>query len=280
MDKYKDIINKQINLPSPPVVIQKLQQCMTESDVGSHELAHIIETDQSFTARILRLVNSPFYGFAGKIVSVDEAIAMLGLNTIHQLLLATSLLNTIKVENKALDLNQFWLHSFGVGVVAKHLLSKRDKEMQNQGFLGGILHDIGRLIFVRLDPALFIKFYSADTTVVDLQTEKEFFGIDHEKLGEILARKWNFPEGISLAIAYHHSPQNIDKHKLLVSAVNIANILCHALAIGYSGNYYVADFSKEAWETLGLSMTELETILRRSLVEIEKSSNMLSELSR
>jgi HD-like signal output (HDOD) protein len=124
-----------------------------------------------------------------------------------------------------------------------------------------------------------MRFYTANASAIDLQAEKKYFGIDHEKLGEILAKKWNFPESISTTIAYHHSPLEALKHQVLVAAVNIANMLAHALAIGKSGNYYVSAFYPETWRVLELSMDELETVLKRSLNEIDKSRSMLSELS-
>jgi HD-like signal output (HDOD) protein len=277
MQNYETIFSKQLNLPSPPIVIQKLQSCIGQ-DVGNHELAQIIETDQAFTARILRLVNSPFYGFAGKIVSVEEAITMLGLNTIHQLLLTTSLLNTIKIENRALDLNSFWIHSFGVGVIAKRMLYKCAKDIQNEGFMGGILHDIGRLIFVKLDPAKFIDFYTRQNWSIDLALEKSHWEIDHQKLGEILAQKWNFPSSISTVIANHHTPDETTEYSLLVSAVHIADVLCHGLDIGNSGSFYVSYYSPQAWQNLGLSMSELENVLEKSLDEIDNSKHMLGDL--
>lgn len=277
MQTYKSIFEKQVNLPSPPIVIQKLQSCMAQ-DAGNYELAQIIETDQAFTARILRLVNSPFYGFAGRIVSVEEAITMLGLNTIHQLLLTTSLLNTIKIDSRALDLNKFWAHSFGAGVIAKRLLFKRRKDIQNEGFLGGILHDIGRLIFVRINPTQFVKLFSRQSKPIDLCEEEKHWQIDHQKLGEILAQKWNFPSSISTAIAYHHTPDKATENKLLVSAVHVADVLCHALAVGDSGNFFVFNYSQEAWLILELTMAELEAVLQRSLDEIENSKHLLGDL--
>lgn len=277
MQNYDTIFDKHLNLPSPPIVIQKLQSCISQ-DAGNRELAQIIETDQAFTARILKLVNSPFYGFAGRIVSVEEAITMLGMNTIHQLLLTTSLLNTIKIDNRALDLNNFWIHSFGVGVIAKRMLFKRNKEIQNEGFMGGILHDIGRLIFVKMDPAKFIDFYTHQNMVIALEAEKKYWQIDHQKLGEILANKWNFPPSISTTIAFHHTPDEAPEHKLLVSAVHIADVLCHALAIGDSGNFYVSNYSPQAWLNLELPIDDLEKVLNNSLDEIENSKHMLRDL--
>lgn len=278
METYQTFLTKQVNLPSPPVIIQKLQSCIAEQDIGNYELAQIIETDQAFTARILRLVNSPFYGFAGKIVSVEEAITMLGLNTVHQLLLTTSLLNNVLVQDKAVNLNEFWLHSFGVGVLAKNLLRKMNKDAQNEAFMGGILHDIGRLIFIKMDPNRFMSFYAESGRVTDLDAEADFFGIDHQKLGVVLAEKWNFPESISTAIAYHHQPDQIDRHVLLASAVHIADVLCHALDIGNSCSPYVHKFSPAAWHKLELGSIELEAIIRRALDEIDDSRHLMGEL--
>ncbi len=274
------ILDRQLNLPSPPIVVQKLNECMSDSNVPYHELANIIETDQAFTAKILRLVNSPFYGFAGKITSVEEAITMLGMNTIHQLLLTTSMLNSIKVQNKALDLNQFWLHSFGVGVIAKNLLSKQKSEIRNEGFLGGILHDIGRLIFVKIDPLRFEKLYTSRENAIPLKLESDYFSIDHQKLGEALSQKWNFPENITESIAYHHSPNDAPSHILHASAVNIADILCHALEIGDSGSYYVTEFFSEAWDRLEITYDELEIYLKKAVEEIDNSSAMLKDMGK
>ncbi|MCD6161940.1 MAG: HDOD domain-containing protein [candidate division Zixibacteria bacterium] len=279
MTTVKSILAKQINLPSPPIIIQKLQSHITEEDVNNKELAEIIETDASFTARILRLVNSPFYGFVGRIKSVEEAITMLGFNTVHQLLLTTSMLNTVKVENKIIDLNKFWLHSFSVGVMAKHLLCKADKDIQNEGFMGGILHDIGRMIFVKMDPDRFISFYTQEDKVIDLESEAEYFDINHQELGKILAEKWNFPESISSAIAYHHFPDEAPDYQLLASAVNIADMLCHALNIGDSFSYYITDFFPSAWDRLNIEMNELETVFKDAFKEIDKSKILMGMMN-
>lgn len=275
MTTAKSILAKQLNLPSPPVVIQKLQSRITEEDVNNNELAEIIETDASFTARLLRLVNSPFYGFVGKVKSVEEAITMLGFNTVHQLLLTTSMLNTIKVQDKAIDLNKFWLHSFSVGVMTKHLLCKASKDIQNEGFMGGILHDIGRMIFVKMDADRFISFYKAENRIIDLEAESEYFEIDHQELGKVLAEKWNFPNSISTAIAYHHFPDDAQDHKLLASAVNIADMLCHVLNIGDSFSYYITDFYPSAWARLDIDMSELEAVFKSAFNEIDKSKILM-----
>jgi len=267
------------DLPSPPAIIQRLNACIADQEMNSFELARIIETDQAFTARILKLVNSPFYGFSREIVSVEEAITMLGINAVHRLLLTTSMLTTYKIDNRISEVNSFWRHSFGVGVIAKHLLFRMDRESQQEAFVSGILHDIGRLIYMKIDPDMFMRFYFEMSGVTDLDAENEYFGVDHQRIGEKLAEKWNFPKAIIIVIANHHTPNKAEHHKLLLSAVNIADMLCHALQIGNSGNYYVSKFYPEAWKTLQLSYNELDKILRRALNEIEESENTLIQLS-
>lgn len=143
----------------------------------------------------------------------------------------------------------------------------------------GILHDIGRLVLARSDPDAFISFYYKRKQVTDLEEEAGFFGIDHQKLGELLARKWNFPESILTTIANHHTPQDAsEKFRRLVSTVNIADMLCHALRVGDSGNFYVAQFYPDAWQALEMAMGELETALRGALKEIEQAGEMLGML--
>jgi HD-like signal output (HDOD) protein len=278
MDDFNIILKKIVDLPSPPTVVQQLQARIAEQDISSKEVASIIEIDQAFTARVLRLVNSPFYGFSRKIVSVEEAITMLGFNTVHQLLLTTSLLNSFEVKSSVLNLQNFWMHSFGVGVIAKQLLYKRGKDIRNEGFMCGILHDIGRLIFVKIDADKFAAFQGNKPRVTDLEAERKYFDIDHQKLGEMLAKRWNFPESIVMAIAKHHDPPMNCKYDTLISAVNISDMLCHALSIGDSGSYYISTFSQDAWNKLEIEMSGLESILVKSLNEIDKVTELLSDI--
>ncbi len=275
--RVAELLSKGLNnLPSPPIVVQRLNARLGQEDVSSHEIASIIETDQSFTVRILKLVNSPFYGFARKIVSVEEAITMLGFNAVQQLVFTTSVLSRFKFKNKRLDLGEFWRHSFGVGIIGKYLLMK-NKKLQNEGFLCGILHDIGRLLFLTAVPEKFASFYFRGSMMIDLETEKEAFGINHQQFGEILAQKWNLPESLATVIGNHHTPLGAKGYEVLASAVHVANLLSHTLNLGDSGNYFVSNFSPEAWEFLGISYDDLEIVLRKALSEVEASENLLRE---
>ena len=279
MINLENLMAKVGDLPSLPIVIQRLHTSISEQDISVSEIAQIIETDQAFTARLLRLVNSPFYGLTGRISSVESAITILGFDAVHQLLLTASVLKNFKGFGEVINIMDFWKHSFCVGVIAKHLLHKADKETQNTASICGILHDIGRLMFIRMDPDKFINFYAEMKMVTDLDTEREYFSIDHQDMGKLLAQKWNFPGSIASAIANHHTPLETDENSLLVSAINIADLLCHALDLGDSSNYYVSEYFPEAWAMLDVSIGDLESILMNSLNEIEGLEKMIRMMS-
>ncbi|MDD4051797.1 MAG: HDOD domain-containing protein, partial [candidate division Zixibacteria bacterium] len=200
MDAYQNLVEKLHELPSQPAVLRRLQSLISQEEVSSHQAAEIIEMDQGFTVRILRLVNSPFYGFSRMVVSVEEAITMLGFNAVHQLLLTSSLMKSMDWQGKAVNLHAFWKHSFGVGVAAKHLLYGMDKHIMDEAFICGIVHDVGRLVYIKTDFKKYAAFHAGPKRATSLNEEREFFGADHQVLGQLLAGKWNFPESVRTVI--------------------------------------------------------------------------------
>lgn len=284
MDTKSDVLNfsgmmrSKIDLPSAPLVIQRLHSLIASDETGSQEIAAVVETDQAFTARILKLVNSPFYGFARQITSVEEAVTMLGLNAVHQLLLTTSVLQTLGSGSHVLNAQDFWRHSFGVGVIAKHLLISASDDIRSEALSCGILHDIGRLLLLRADQERFAAFLDDGSRVFSVENETEFFGIDHQELGAMLAEKWNFPGAVAAAIRYHHTPDQAQSHKRLVATISVANLLCHGMRIGDSGDQYVSGFSPEAWKLLQLDMNQLEKALRNALDDIDDANRILGDL--
>ncbi len=274
-DSYQVLIKNTIELPSPPVVVQRLHELFAMDDVSRHEISRLVETDQSLAARVLRLANSSFYGMNRRIISVDVAITILGLSVTKQLLLTSSLLSSFRSVGQSEKVTSFWLHSLGVAIIARRLVSGRDKEFQSEAFMGGILHDVGRMIFLKSDPNCFSSFYFDEKSVTDLQSEKEAFGINHQEVGGMLAQKWNFPIGICAMISKHHCPLKAGELTTLVSVINIADLLCHAMGIGQSGNHYFSDFYSQAWLSLGLSYDDLENRLTGVRAEISASKDSL-----
>lgn len=280
MSDISQAVSQHLNLPSTPAVVHQLTALMTQEDVGSHEIALLVATDQAFAARTLRLVNSPFYGFARQITSVEEAVIMLGVDTLQQLLLTTSVVSSLKTESAVLSMDDFWMHSFSVGVFAKHLLHTATNDARNEAFVCGVMHDIGRLLLLKMDPEKYVRFYDDGESVSDLEKEASWFGSDHQAAGQILAQKWNFPVSFVTAIAHHHDPVQAHNDQLLVSAIHIADIICHAFNLGRSGNEFVSMFSRSAWQILEIDSELLEQITRQSLEEIQATTVMIKGISR
>lgn len=279
MLNYATIVRKLANLPSLPIVVIKLQKIIEDSDVGSKEVARVVETDTALVARVLKLVNSSFYGFSRRIKSVAEAIAILGLNTIQQLVLAAGVFETLKTKNGLADMSEIWHHSVGVGVIAKHLLHGADRDTQNEALMCGILHDVGYLVMAKIDLDAFALFYSQQELAPNLKKEAEIFGINHQQLGEMLAKKWNFPESITCTIARHHSPDRaMQKTKTMVSAINIADMLSHATMAVTKPGLKVSEFNHNAWQALNLDYKELDGILYKALDEIGETKQLIHEM--
>jgi putative nucleotidyltransferase with HDIG domain len=158
------------------------------------------------------------------------------------------------------------------------MMIKASPDTREESFVAGILHDVGRLILFRTDPDMFSAFHSGGSQVTDLDREREFFGVDHQELGAMLAEQWNFPQVLIDVIANHHTPDKAADNQMLVAAVNNADIICHALGIGDSGNYFVNAFYPESWQTLGITDDRLYSVLTRSLDEIRESEKFMQQL--
>lgn len=279
MVKIKDSIETLGDLPSQPIILQKLHELISRQNTSSHNVAKVVETDQGFTAKVLRLVNSPFFGFTRTIASVEEAITMIGFNSVHQLLLATSLMGTFKIDKSVFDLDLFWQHCFSVGVIAKHIATHSFHHLKEESFVGGVLHDVGRLILINADIKRYQKYSRENSGAVDLETEKENFGVNHQEAGMMLAEYWHFPDSIRDGIGYHHTPDKIEANNELAAVIHISDIMTHGLNLGNSGNFYVSDFSSKAWMTLRISYDELGSILEKALAQIDETDHLIKDIA-
>jgi len=276
MSPSASVLARKVKLPSAPVIVQRLHDLINKETTGARDIGRLIAADQALTARVLRVVNSPFYGFSKKITAVPDAIKIMGIKAIHRLVLAASVMESFGDEiDRTINAKSFWLHSLGTGLVAKHLIRTGDKELASEALTAGILHDIGRLLFILADSDWFQMAYGKSQSACDLKREEEFFGLDHQAVGAELAARWNFPDRIREAIEHHHQPEKADATNVIVAAVSVADLICHALQIGDSASFYVSQFSPEAWARLKIGYDELPGILRGALKELSETQRAL-----
>jgi putative nucleotidyltransferase with HDIG domain len=245
-------------LPSISAAVFEVLQTFENEDVDLATIARKICVDQGMTTRILRVSNSAFYGFANRVGTIQDAIALMGLQNIRALVVASGLIQHFPPRTGSLfDWKSFWKHSIGAGVCARVLASRvgQDAEL---AFTAGILHDIGRLVIEVGQPAKSdaILKYSVDKNVSLLEAERAIFGYDHTLVGFEITSYWKFPSVIRTAIRDHHHPDaNSGK---LADLIHVGNATCHALEIDNFNWKQLPLRCEEGWTRLGLTVGMLE----------------------
>lgn len=226
-----DFLSGEIDLCSAPEVFTRITQALDDPLKNVKDTAAIIEQDPSLSARLLKVVNSAFFGFPASIKTVNHAISILGDNEVRMLVMSTSVVEKFSsMPNSILEMREFWAHSLKTALFAKFLADHHSKKQQlTSAFISGLLHDIGRLIMYTKAPdlaraaALLAK--SNQTNEVDAETL--IFGFNHAELGGALLEMWKIPSSIQNAATFHHQPELsiIDKEE--TNIIYLANKLAH-----------------------------------------------------
>jgi HD-like signal output (HDOD) protein len=219
------------NLPTLPVIVQQIQKLIENPNSNMSQIALIITRDQSIAARVVRLVNSAFYGLGNKISSIQQAIMLLGLNTVKNLVIGVSVVKTFEGARNAsiFDREKFWLHSFACATGARLIARKLGREEPEDYFMAGLLHDIGILVLDQFFHEEFIEIVQrtlrTNNELTDVETS--VLGITHCEIGGFMAAKWRIPEYLSLAIRHHHKPLlfelETEDFRFITAAVHIAD---------------------------------------------------------
>jgi HD-like signal output (HDOD) protein len=227
----KQLLSGINTLPSLPALYHELVQELQSEDVSIKKLGDIISKDMSMTAKILQLVNSAFFGLRRQILNVGDAVVYLGLETIQTLVLsvhAFSRFGSIKVAG--LSLEKIWSHSLATGVLAKKIAQTEmlGKEIINEAFTAGLLHDLGRVVLAFNLPREYgeAMAHSHQDEILLCEAEQRLFETTHAELGAYLLELWGLPDSILESIAFHHYPsESPSKGFCLLSVVHIADSL-------------------------------------------------------
>lgn len=207
-DKIRNKLESLNELPTIPYVISQVLEALDNPDVSAAALANLIQKDQTLTARVLRMANSPFYGFSRKISTIDLAIVVLGLNTIKEIVLTLVIQRIFsKVRKDVFDIGAFWHYSVFCGAASRMLARKLGYRLAGEAFVCGLVHDIGILIEIEYFTDKFLKILelqkSKDLTFIE--SENLVIDCNHADIGAWFAEKWNLPEKICKAIKHHQS---------------------------------------------------------------------------
>jgi len=284
--KMRHIVKKMFknadNLPSLPVVVQKIFASINDSSVGARELAGIVTNDQTLASKVLKLVNSSFFGLRGKIQNIHHAVTMLGFSTLRQLCLGVSITKYFSNLKAAAGMSgeDFWLHSISTAVLANRLSKTNVEVDQDICYTVGLIHDIGKLLFLQYYRDQYIEALrkARDEDIPLHQAETDIFEVDHSAVGSWLFRNWKLPRETRRAVKNHHRINTNEitpvSEEALTGVLYFANQLAHHFEIGKSGNP-VSEFEEEKFKKFfGGSLEDMEI----DRVRIEEESMMSLEI--
>jgi len=259
------IIARVEDLPTLPRTVLKITELVNDPKSSARDLARIITDDQVLAARLLRLVNSSFYGFPQRISTITGAIVLLGFDAIRNLLLTTSVFDLFSNRKNAslIRQEQFWDHSLGCAVGSKIIGNHLRYDKVEELFVSGLLHDIGKIVEMIFLPEAFKEIVKRvrDENILMIAAEERILGYRHPEVGKLLAEKWNLPPKLTSVILHHHQPSEAGRFALEAAIVHLADILCRSLNIGYGGDNKMPALDKTAWNSLRIKSQSIEPIL-------------------
>ena len=217
-------------LPAIAMEVNKMLQDYDNTDLGI--LKDRIEMDQAITAKILKLANSAFFGVRSKVTSISHAITLLGFNTIRNAIISVSIMDALSTNGETSEFNikDFWKHSVAVAVVSRYIAEQTRLYSPDDCFIGGLLHDIGKIVMLKQFPELFFRIFNnckeKDQCFFDI--EKEEISVSHAYMGYYLAKKWQLPLQLADVIRYHHTYSNNAREYNFMIVVGGADTIVNA----------------------------------------------------
>jgi putative nucleotidyltransferase with HDIG domain len=222
-----------IQLPALPSMVTQVVELIDNPRTSAASLGKVISTDQALTAKVLKIANSPFYGFPKKISTVDFAIIVLGFDALKEIVISISLVSSLQKKSDAtFDAQSFWDHSIMSAVIARRLARDLGYRVSGEAFVGALLHDMGISVLHRYFNSEFKKIValSRESTLSFLEAEQKILGVTHAEVGSWLAERWNLPDNLIETIAFHHTPAKAKQNRPLVSLIHLADVFAGRMA--------------------------------------------------
>jgi len=256
-------IDRNFEIPSVPIVLTKILQLVDDNRASARQLEELILHDPSLSARILKLANSALYSFRSEVKTISHAIILLGINLVKSLTIGVSIFEafTKGLRDEIGCINQLWMHSFAVGVLAQDIWTRRTNRSEGEfALLCGLLHDLGKVALFKKDAIGYAKLFAAakgeeDPDISTLENRQ--YGVDHAALGSMIAKHWGLPPEIGTVLRQHHS---VLVGNPLVASVSMADHLVKQAGIGYDGDRMIAPELQNLRTLLRMDQAEFDTL--------------------
>lgn len=269
-DLFRDL-QKIDNLPTLPVVIEKLGRVIRDPDSDARRVSRIIEDDPAIMARVLKTVNSVFYAGSKPIASVQEAVARMGMNAVNNVAISTSVFGAFgEGRGGPLDREEFWRHSILTGIgamivnekVRENLVGLHGRDVLH---LAGLLHDMGKIVLDGFFHDEFVEaLHLSRTKKIPLETaEERVLGANHTEVGSWLGLRWKLAPDLLQAIRWHHETASAEKeHRELAEIVHVANYVCNLEGLARSGDASPT-YENDVWKRLGLTVADIPDVVEQ-----------------
>ena len=281
-DNKKIVRDYITRMPSLPITVSKVLEVCNNPRTSPIDLDNVIKLDPVLMGRVLKLINSAYYGLGTQVTSLARAIIMLGINTVKNLALSTAVMDRLVDKNdfKAINMDGFWRHSLCVGVTSKLIAKRRgvDPSLLEEYFAAGLLHDIGKIPLNNALAEDYVRTMSlADRERIPLfLAEKRALDLDHCEAGLAVAESWRLSGAIGDAIGFHHTHESYrGEHGDVLRTVAIADYFANREEIGFSGNLYPDKPGAEVYGLLDMDKAMLEDLDEPVNAEIEKAKVFL-----
>ncbi|MEW6501984.1 MAG: HDOD domain-containing protein [Thermodesulfobacteriota bacterium] len=257
-EKLRKALREIKNLPTLPGIVAKLSKMAENPDTTTAQMGQVIGKDHILAAKLLKLVNSAFYGFPQRISSLSSAIILLGFNVIKSLIISASIFEIMEDQDVEL-----WQHSLGCAVVCNVVAKRMGVSDPEEISTAGLIHDIGKVAVKMELPRQYAEINAIVKArqIPRREAELEVLGLEHSEVGSWLARSWNLPNKLVEPVAFHHDPGKAKEAKLAAAIVHFGDIMIRALGCGHGDDIWVPSLNPQAWELLKLTPAAMDEIV-------------------
>ena len=274
------------NIATLPETTLRIIELVENPTSTAQDLHQVVSFDPALSTRILKVVNSAFYGLPGQIGSINRAIVLLGLNAVKNIAIAASLAKLFRGGELCPEFNakELWRHSIATAVGAKLIADTLHLGLPDEAFLGGLLHDIGVVVEMQHDRQKLIDVIAAldlddegAPTKEMLELEEKIFGATHQDFGQGLCEKWKFPKAFQFVTGRHHDPMSLAaENRTLTSVVHVADCIAAGLNLGYRLDVVDPVVSAEILDDIALTQAQVNSVAEDLPEQMEEAEALMT----
>lgn len=254
----KDQILSVKDLPTLPAVLEEVSVLVEDPDSSTEQIAKAISQDQVLSAKVLKMVNSPIYGFPRRISTIQHALVLLGFNVIRGLIISTSVFDVM-----AESMHGLWEHSLGCAMACASIAKQAGFKDPEEYSVAGLLHDLGKVVSIVQLPEVKkeVDALVEERDITYYEAEKEVMGFSHDRINAWIADQWNLPLKLREGLVWHHRPKSAQHYPDVACVVHLGDFMARVFQVGSSGDDHVSYLNGYVFKVLHLKQSHLTKVM-------------------